>query len=631
MNKNRLSIFLVCALLALLSVLAFLQYRWLGQVSAGEREQMQRRLDADTKNFAEDFNREIQSAYFNFQLEGEVWLAKDWKQFNERFDFWREKTAYKDLIKNFYFINLEDNRSVLRYNKDAQTFENGEIAGNLSKLLPGLKPDGFLQPVEPALSALLMPIHKSGDRLEKILIGTKPNESGEMRKSSLGMPKKLGVLIVELDEKVIKEQLLPDLSRKYFSEGENANFKLVVVNGDGQAVFQTQTVNADAADSSAKLFDLSSNNFVFYSNREMLPNVKGDERQSVVFSRVESIATANVTTKKETMRIEQGEKTELPAKVRQILPRERQGNMEIRVQSQNPPNVRIFESKMSGNEAIWTLNVQHRAGSLDDFNRQTRNRNLAVSFGILTLLAVSIILIFVSSQRARLFAQRQVDFVSSVSHEFRTPLAVIYSAGENLADGVAKEQAQVAKYGDLIKGEGRKLSSMVEQILDFAGANSGKKKYDLRKLDVTALIAETLAACEPLLAEKGFRVETDIAAGLPSVKADKAALGGALQNLIANSVKYSNGSKWLKISARNGGNFVKIIVEDKGIGIADGDLKHIFEPFYRAKAVVDEQIHGNGLGLSLVKQTIAAHGGRIAVESEFGKGSRFIVQLPLHI
>ena len=239
-------------------------------------------------------------------------------------------------------------------------------------------------------------------------------------------------------------------------------------------------------------------------------------------------------------------------------------------------------------------------------------------------------MIFASSQRAKMLAQRQVEFVSSVSHEFRTPLAVIYSAGENLADGVAKEQTQVSRYGDLIKGEGKKLSRMVEQILEFAGANSGKKKYDLREVDVIEIIEKAIAECEPMIKENNFTVEREIAGDLPKIIADKNALSQAFQNLIANSIKYSNGNGWLKISAKNGGGKIKIVVEDKGIGISAKDLRHIFEPFYRAKSVVDEQIRGSGLGLSLVKQTVEAHGGRVSAESELKKeaDSRF---LPLNI
>ncbi|MDQ3372959.1 MAG: HAMP domain-containing histidine kinase, partial [Acidobacteriota bacterium] len=217
----------------------------------------------------------------------------------------------------------------------------------------------------------------------------------------------------------------------------------------------------------------------------------------------------------------------------------------------------------------------------------------------------------------------------AVSHEFRTPLAVIYSAGENLTDGVVGSKAQVTKYGNLIKREGKKLSQMVEQILEFAGARSGKRKYDFRETDVKDIVENSLKECHSLIIERNFKVEKEIADKLPRILADGNALGQAIQNLIANSVKYSNGNAWLKISARNGDGKIKITVEDKGIGIAPKDLKHIFEPFYRSKTVIDEQIHGNGLGLSLVRQTVEAHGGTISVKSELGKGSQFCIQLPV--
>ena len=293
-------------------------------------------------------------------------------------------------------------------------------------------------------------------------------------------------------------------------------------------------------------------------------------------------------------------------------------------------NEREKKEKEIKNNGLWVLKVRHADGSLEQFISNTRRKNLAISFGILSLLAVSVVLIFLSAQRAKRFAQKQIDFVSAVSHEFRTPLAVIYSAGENLTDGVVSSEMQVAKYGDLIKREGKKMSQMVEQILEFAGARSGRKKYDLREIDVGDLIADAVKECQPLIDEKGFAVEKDVAENLPNITADANALGQAIQNLIVNSIKYSNGNRWVKVSAKNGDGDIKITVEDKGIGISKKEISQIFQPFYRSKSVVDAQIHGNGLGLSLIKQTVEAHGGKISVESEIGKGSRFTVHLPLN-
>ncbi|MDQ3012045.1 MAG: HAMP domain-containing histidine kinase, partial [Acidobacteriota bacterium] len=280
----------------------------------------------------------------------------------------------------------------------------------------------------------------------------------------------------------------------------------------------------------------------------------------------------------------------------------------------------------------------HRAGSLDAAVANVRRRNLGISFGILLLLGISVGFIVMSSRRAERLATQQMEFVSGVSHELRTPLAVICSAAENLADGVPgliDSRDQFKRYGGLIRDEGRRLTGMVEQILEFAGAQSGKRTYDLRPADQSALtrvIEHALAAYHQQLTERGFEVEKKIAADLPIVSADADSLVRAVQNLLSNAMKYSGDSRWISLSLEtlktDRGNEVQIKVSDRGLGIAPSELAHIFEPFYRGKDVVASQIHGNGLGLSLVKHIVEAHGGHVNVESKFGQGSVFTLHLP---
>ena len=598
MNKSRFPILIVAALLVLLCVLAFLQYRWLGQISDGERERLQRNLQADTQRFAEDFNREMQNAYFNFQLGADTWHKKDWIEFNERYKFWSERTAYPDLIKDFYLVELESQR-LLHYNNENKAFQAVQWTEKLNKLNPKFTPEESFQPVAEEVPALLMPIHEMEKRFERIMVRTPMTE--DIKDSPVETLKKYGVLIIELDEIVIKNQVLPDLVEKYFSENESANYKLAVTSKENQPIFQT--ANLTATDANARLFELSPDNFIFFANREMLSAVQGERRKTIVLSKTE---------------IQKSDSN---------LAQNSNSRVEMQVTTNEKPRVRIFDKNHSDESAAWILNVQHSAGSLEQFITNTRRKNLALSFGILSLLGVSIVLIFLSAQRAKLFAQRQVDFVSSVSHEFRTPLAVIYSAGENLSDGVIREENKISNYGNLIKHEGKKLSVMVEQILEFAGAGSGKRKYDFRQVEIEKVITEAIAECQPAIEEKGFLIEKEIAENLPAVVADEKALTQAVQNLIHNALKYDDGGKWLKISAGNGDGKVRITVEDKGIGIEKKEIGKIFEPFFRAKSVVDAQIHGNGLGLSLVKQIVEAHKGEVKVESEAGKGSKFTIEL----
>ena len=604
MKRSWTTIFLTAGLAMLLAALGVLQYRWLSQISESDGEKAHNRVQEQADRFASDFNREIQNAYFNFQTDAETWQKNDWSAFNERYDFWREKTTYPGLITEFYFFEAKPDVLPLRYDRETRSFLRTEMTADLSDLRTQFSDDKTFKPAYEDSYTLVLPIHKGGRKVERILIRTPSPETADIS-NAMNMPPKYGFLVVKLDPATITDKILPDLTAKYFGDGE---FRAGVVDREGKHVFQA--IDGETADATAPLLNLSPDNLIFYGNKDLMKSVEGKDLKDVrVSSRIESHT------------------------FEQAMPAGKPGTVKIEIKRDAKPRTSIFTAATTsgGGNGAWTLRVQHSSGSLDAFIATTLRRNLAIGFSLLFLLAAAIAAIINSAQRAKRLAQRQLDFVSSVSHEFRTPLAVIYSAGENLADGVAKEDGHVSRYGNLIKGEGKKLTGMVEQILDFAGANSGRKKYNFTSSNVSDIVSDALAECRPLIEEKGVAVESDISASLPRVAADHSALSGAIQNLVVNSVKYGNGQNWIRVSAENGNSKLKISVEDRGIGIAAGDLRKVFEPFYRSREVVDAQIHGNGLGLALVKQIAEAHGGRAFATSEVGKGSKFTIELPSEI
>src|SRR5262249_41130967 len=162
-----------------------------------------------------------------------------------------------------------------------------------------------------------------------------------------------------------------------------------------------------------------------------------------------------------------------------------------------------------------------------------RARNLWLSFGILTLLAASAGLIVINARRSEKLAAQQMDFVATVSHELRTPLAVIRSAGQNLAAGVVSHAEQARRYGDLIENEGRRLTEMVEQVLEYAGLSGNRRPMRAEPLDAGALTADVLASCRELIESEGFAIETAIDQALPAVYADHDALRRAISNVVA--------------------------------------------------------------------------------------------------
>jgi signal transduction histidine kinase len=281
----------------------------------------------------------------------------------------------------------------------------------------------------------------------------------------------------------------------------------------------------------------------------------------------------------------------------------------------------------------WELVASHPRGSLEVAVATQRRRNLAVSFGVLLLLAGSMALIIVSARRAQRLAQLQMDFVAGVSHELRTPLAVISSAGDNLADGIVEgSPGQVRKYGELVRSEAGRLAGMVDQILQFGKLQRTRRKYDLQPAQLDDIARKALAALEPALRGAGFSVETAFAPGLPAVNVDPAALSICVRNLLQNAFKYSGDGKWISVrtaaTRTRRGAAVELVIEDRGTGIEAEDLPHIFDAFYRGRKAKADQIHGAGLGLFMVREAVLSMGGTINVESKVASGTRFTVTLP---
>jgi signal transduction histidine kinase len=283
----------------------------------------------------------------------------------------------------------------------------------------------------------------------------------------------------------------------------------------------------------------------------------------------------------------------------------------------------------------WTVLLQHSAGSLDKAVAQVRQRNLWLSFGILSVLVAGIGLVVLNARRSERLAAQQMDFVATVSHELRTPLAVIRSAAQNLSAGVVHDASQAQRYGDLIEAEGRRLTDMVEQVLEYAGLSGNRQNLRARPIDLGAVVQDVMSASAALIDDDEFTVAVEIDGDVPLVLADEGAIRRAFTNLVTNAIKYGGDGRWIGVALRHvkvrGRSEVQLSIRDRGRGIDPEDLPHVFEAFYRGRYAVDRQIHGNGLGLSLVKRIAEAHDGRVTVQSAPGEGATFTLHLPAAI
>ena len=226
-------------------------------------------------------------------------------------------------------------------------------------------------------------------------------------------------------------------------------------------------------------------------------------------------------------------------------------------------------------------------------------------------------------------AELQSMFVSNVSHELKTPLALIRLFSETLEMGRVPDPAKQKEFLHIIGKESQRLTHLIDNVLDMGRIEQGRKTYRMGLADLSRVVRETVASYEFQLREKGFTVETGIEDDLPPVSLDKDAITQALLNLLDNAVKYSGKTKFVRVTLKRRGDEAVISVEDRGVGIPAKELEKVFDKFYRVEKGLVHTVKGSGLGLSLVKHIMEAHGGRVEVASRPGEGSVFSLILPL--
>jgi signal transduction histidine kinase len=275
------------------------------------------------------------------------------------------------------------------------------------------------------------------------------------------------------------------------------------------------------------------------------------------------------------------------------------------------------------------LGIRFQGTSIKELGESWMHRSFVI-LGILSLMIVGGLVLtkhMVSKEMA--LARLKSDFVSNVSHELRTPLALIRLYAETLELGRITTLEKKQQYYRIIRKESERLTALINNILDFSRIEAGRKEYEFRETDIAELVRNTLDSYRYQIEQQGFALEESIESNLPPVQVDREAIARALVNLINNALKYSKDEKFLGVKLYRKNGVVKLEVTDHGIGIGRQDQSKIFEKFYRAGDPLVHNTKGSGLGLSLVRHISHAHGGDIAVESTPGRGSKFVLSLPV--
>ena len=235
-----------------------------------------------------------------------------------------------------------------------------------------------------------------------------------------------------------------------------------------------------------------------------------------------------------------------------------------------------------------------------------------------------------ATTREMVLAREHADFVSAVSHEFRTPLTSMRHLTDLLVSrGVTSEERRTQYYG-LLANETERLHRMVESLLSFGRIEGGAYAWQLKTADAGEWVNGILDEFRHESLAEGRNVVCDVEEGLPAILADRDALSRALWNLLENAAKYSEAGSEIRVFARRHGDTILIGVGDRGVGIPPNEHEKIFQKFVRGADAKRAGVRGVGIGLALVKRIVEAHGGTVQVESEPGRGSTFTLVLPCH-
>lgn len=593
----------IALLTVLCAILAILQYRWIGEISVAEGDRLKAGLENSLRNLSRDFNSDISSTVAALMPGGDEEVdARD--AYTAQYDEWLSSTRHAALFQRLGYFTRDGQLHLLDRDKRQYRpapWPGAWVPARDATLARELNPTGG--PGGGGPGGRNGPLGLAGGEgllliVPRFQLPEPPPPDGPALRlpngpggPGGGRPLRSDWWIAELDADYLRERWLPQLLEHHLGRGQ---YQAELVSRHDP---DTVLLSVDASSRIGKTADASIGLF------ELTPDA--------VFGR---------------------------------LFRGRRGGGGPRGFFGRGPGGPGGPGGLGGlggpspegppMRGRWTLAVRHRAGSLDTIIQQARWRNLGVSVAVLGLVVATAGALIRYSRRAEKLAQLQMDFVAGISHELRTPLTVIRMAAFNLKGRIAQNPAQVEKYGTLIAGESERLQAIVEQVLRFASIESGKASTQENPVDTNDLIAHTLESCRSVIEHARVEVEQNVAPALPVVLGDNIALQHALQNLITNAVKYgTESSNWIGLSAQviehEAKQFVEIRVADRGPGIPAEEQQQLFDPFFRGRRAMQDQIHGTGLGLNLVKKIVEAHHGTVRVTSAPGKGTEFAIRIPV--
>jgi signal transduction histidine kinase len=299
-------------------------------------------------------------------------------------------------------------------------------------------------------------------------------------------------------------------------------------------------------------------------------------------------------------------------------------------QKEQPVSGYLVAENFSHSFPDWKVALFDPDGkSIEQLTGKERQLYLMLFMGIILVMVIGIILMVRSVIHESEISRLKSEFVSSVSHELKTPLSLIRMFGETLDSGIVTDEKDRRKFYGIIRKESERLTHLINNVLDFSRIDAGVKEYNFREADLVEVVSNSLEAYKFQTSDSGFKIESELPDESIILKIDKEAIPQVLLNLLNNAVKYSEEEKYIKVKVSKDSTSALISVTDHGVGISKEEQRKIFDKFYRVSTDKTKETPGTGLGLTLSRHIVDAHHGTIEVESEVGRGSTFTVTIPL--